>query len=266
MSAGSWTLPKLPLVSAGGPDLFVVCKNCGSEVSPYITECPYCGNRLRKRAPKLDRQGRITELVGRRSPSPSLPRLRRGEIPGIRHDAHPYATVLLVILGVIGCLIWRTGLVNVTNLIVYDHLESQWWRTFSSPFIYSNTGYAFVALGIVGLYGTLMERRHGPIMVVALFLIGGVGGMAVGGIATAHVILGGNGAALALLAAWVVPDLRRLTRREEIDGDLIGTAALAATIILMPLATKQQASWVAAGVGAAAGLMLGYLLAKIHPV
>ena len=36
-------------------DLFVVCKQCGSEVSPYITECPYCGHRLRRRAPKLPR-------------------------------------------------------------------------------------------------------------------------------------------------------------------------------------------------------------------
>ena len=36
-----------------GADLFVVCKQCGSEVSPYITECPYCGHRLRRRAPKL---------------------------------------------------------------------------------------------------------------------------------------------------------------------------------------------------------------------
>jgi membrane associated rhomboid family serine protease len=251
-------------VSTGGPDLFVICKNCGSEVSPYITECPYCGNRLRKRAPKLDRHGRISERISRRPPSPSLPRLRRGEIPGIRHDAHPYATIVLVILGVIGCLIWRTGLVNVESLIVYGHRESQWWRTFSSPFIYSNTGYAFVALGIIGLFGTLMERRHGPIVVVALFLIGGVGGMAVGGIATADPIIGGNGAALAVLAAWVVPDLMLLARKEEFDGDLIGTGLLALTIILMPLAT-QEASWVAAGVGAGAGLVLGYLLAKIHP-
>jgi membrane associated rhomboid family serine protease len=251
-------------VSAGGPDLFVICKNCGSEVSPYITECPYCGNRLRKRAPKLDRHGRISERIGRRPPSPSLPRLRRGEIPGIRHDAHPYATAVLVILGVIGCLIWRTGLISVTNLWVYNHLESQWWRTFSSPFIYSNTGYAFVGLGVIGLYGTLMERRHGPIMVLALFLIGGVGGMAVGGIATAAPILGGNGAALALLGAWVVPDLMRLARKDDYDGDLMGTGVLAVTLVLMPLAT-QQASWVAAGVGAAAGLVLGYLLAKIHP-
>lgn len=42
-------------MSSGGPDLFVVCKACGSEVSPYITECPYCGQRLRKRAPKIER-------------------------------------------------------------------------------------------------------------------------------------------------------------------------------------------------------------------
>jgi uncharacterized OB-fold protein len=34
---------------ARGADLFVVCKNCGSEVSPYVTECPYCGQRVRKR-------------------------------------------------------------------------------------------------------------------------------------------------------------------------------------------------------------------------
>ena len=47
------------------PDLFVVCKNCGSEVSPYVTECPYCGTRLRKRAPKLERHG--DELAPRES-------------------------------------------------------------------------------------------------------------------------------------------------------------------------------------------------------
>ena len=46
---------------ASSPDLFVVCKNCGSEVSPYITECPYCGTRLRKRAPKIERDGTVSE-------------------------------------------------------------------------------------------------------------------------------------------------------------------------------------------------------------
>ena len=41
---------------SSGADLFVVCKQCGSEVSPYITECPYCGHRLRRRAPDLPRE------------------------------------------------------------------------------------------------------------------------------------------------------------------------------------------------------------------
>ena len=59
-------------VSTGGPDLFVICKNCGSEVSPYITECPYCGNRLRKRAPKLDRDGSVRPSASARTPSPPL--------------------------------------------------------------------------------------------------------------------------------------------------------------------------------------------------
>jgi rRNA maturation endonuclease Nob1 len=38
-------------------ELNVVCRNCGEQVSPYVTECPYCGTRLRKRAPKLELRG-----------------------------------------------------------------------------------------------------------------------------------------------------------------------------------------------------------------
>ena len=49
-------------------ELSVICKNCGSEVSPYVTECPYCGARLRKRAPKLERRGDGLEAKPRRAP------------------------------------------------------------------------------------------------------------------------------------------------------------------------------------------------------
>src|ERR1039458_3872073 len=97
-------------VSARGPDLFVICKSCGSEVSSYITECPYCGNRLRKRAPKLDREGRPAGKRPKRTPPPLLTRLRSDEIPCIRPDRHPYTTGVLVLAGLIGTLLWRTGL------------------------------------------------------------------------------------------------------------------------------------------------------------
>src|SRR3954464_5855904 len=68
---------------AGTPDLFVVCKNCRAEVSPYITECPYCGHRLRKRAPKLDK-GAVPrrEKRRRRATSPSMPSMSRGGAGG----------------------------------------------------------------------------------------------------------------------------------------------------------------------------------------
>src|SRR5579862_9914284 len=119
-----------------GADLFVVCKQCGSEVSPYITECPYCGNRLRKRAPKIDRAGRVTERV-RRRPTVSLPPLRRGEIPGIRADSRPRATILLVALGLVGCLLWRSGLVSLAQVgIDYAKPGNHWWRLFTAPFTY----------------------------------------------------------------------------------------------------------------------------------
>jgi membrane associated rhomboid family serine protease len=251
-------------VSAGGPDLFVICKSCGSEVSPYITECPYCGNRLRKRAPKLDRQGGVAEKKKpRRAAPPLLTRLRRDEIPGIRPDTRPYATILLVAAGLIGTLLWRTGLGANNELEIYFKPGSHWWRLFTAVFTYNNTGYAFVTLAAIGLFGWLLERRHGPLVVLGLFLVGGVGGMA----ATAAVYavpfaLGGNGAALALLCAWVTADLLELRSGEEIDGDLIGTAAIAVVVALMPLVVL-GASWVADGVGVLAGFAVGLPLARL---
>jgi membrane associated rhomboid family serine protease len=248
-------------MSTGNPDLFVVCKSCGSEVSPYITECPYCGNRLRKRAPKIDREGRVADRRLRRRGSPSLSRLRRGEIPGIRPESRPYAIAVLVVLGLVGCLIWRTALVDPFQVGIFAKPGSHWWRLVTSPFIYTNTGYAFVALGTVAVFGWLLERRHGPIPVLALFAIGGIGGTAVTAAALSHpVVLGANGAALAILCAWAIPDVLALRRHEEIDGDILGAAAVGVVVALMPLVVT-DASWISDGVGVLGGVAVGAPLA-----
>jgi membrane associated rhomboid family serine protease len=252
-------------MSSGGPDLFVICKNCGSEVSPYITECPYCGNRLRKRAPKLDRHGRVAEREPRRIPSPTLTRLRRGEIPGIRGESHPYATILLIAAGLAGCLLWRTGAVTLHDVAVFGGLKIRWWRVFTATFTYDNTGYAFVTLTAIAVYGTLVERRHGALAVLVLFLLGGVGGTALSAQISKHLVfMGANGAALALLTAWAIPDLRAFAKRRDYEGDLLGTAVFACVIALMPLAAP-EASWISAGVGVLAGLVVGYPLARFRP-
>lgn len=243
-------------MSAGGPDLFVICKSCGSEVSPYITECPYCGNRLRKRAPKLDRNGRVTERR-LRAPKPALPRLRPGEIPGIRAEQRPYATILLVLAGIAGALLWRTGLVSLDQLRIMGKPGQDWWKLVTAAFTYNNAGLAFAVLGTVGIYGCLLERRHGPLAVLSLFGVGAIGGLGVATLIYANpLVLSGNGGALALLGAWASPHLAALARREDPDGDLIGTAVIAAVVLLMPLAAP-EASWVAGGVGLALGLVLG---------
>jgi membrane associated rhomboid family serine protease len=251
-------------VSTGGQDLFVVCKSCGSEVSPYITECPYCGNRLRKRAPKLDRDQRVAERKARRQPPPLLTRLRRDEIPGIRGDTRPYATFALVLAGLVGCLLWRTNLGGTSgDLIVQGQPGSQWWRLFTAAFTYDNIGYAMITLGTVGLFGWLLERRHGPFPVLALFIIGGVGGLAATtAIDPNAILLGAQGGALALVCAWATPDLLTLRSGGDVEGDLIGAGVIAVAVALMPLADV-AASWVSDGVGIVAGFAVGIPLALI---
>jgi len=249
-------------VSTGGPDLFVICKSCGSEVSPYITECPYCGNRLRKRAPKIDKDGRVSERRRRRTPSSVLPRLRRGEIPGIRAETRPYGTIAIVAVGLIGCLLWRTGAIGAHQIDVFGKPGSQWWRVFSAPFVYEDTAYPFVALVTIMMFGWLLERRHGFVPVLAIVLLGGVGGIAVGAAVYPEPQLwGASGAAIALIVAWAIPDLLALRAGEEVEGDMIGVATIAAVVALLPVAVD-GASWVADGVGVLAGLLVGFPLVR----
>jgi membrane associated rhomboid family serine protease len=249
-------------VSTGGPDLFVICKSCGSEVSPYITECPYCGNRLRKRAPKLDRDQRVAERKkARRQAPPLLTRLRRDEIPGIRGDSRPYATGALILASLVGCILWQTNL--AVHLALFGRPGSQWWRLFTAAFTYDHVGYAFIVLVAIALYGCLLERRHGPVAVLTLFVIAGVGGLAATtAVSPDSVEMGAVGAALALICAWAIPDLLTLRRGGDVEGDLIGTAAIAVAVALMPLAVT-DASWVADGVGVVAGFAIGLPLALL---
>src|SRR5947209_5753611 len=248
-------------MSTGNPELFVVCKSCGSEVSPYITECPYCGNRLRKRAPKIDREGRVKERRRMRAPTPALPRLRRGEIPGIRPDSRPYATLTLVGFGIVGCLLWRTSAVTIGQIAVFEKPGSHWWRLITTGFVYSNVGYAFITLGAIAVFGWLIERRHGPLPVIALYAVGAVGGAAAAAaIYSVPVALGANGGALALIVAWAIPDLLALRRGEEIDGDLLGALAIGLAVALMPLLVPTSA-WIAVLDGVLGGMANGMTLA-----
>ena len=145
---------------ASGPDLFVVCKSCGSEVSPYITECPYCGTRLRKRAPKLERAGSGKEPKTPRRKRTTLSRLKPGEIPGIRAERRPYATITLVIAAAIFTLGARADVWEVDKLLLSSGTTDDYYRTVTTLFLYGQTGVEVVTLGAIFLFGWLLERRH----------------------------------------------------------------------------------------------------------
>jgi membrane associated rhomboid family serine protease len=254
-------------------DLFVVCKSCGSEVSAYITECPYCGTRLRKRAPKLDKAGDPPrrprpERVGRRRPR--LGRLRPGEMPGVRFDRRPYATLALVTASVLVSLALVGGLLPLAAVELGPAEGAGWWRLFTSLFAYGSQGYLLCAMVGVGLFGWLLERRHGLWAPLVVFFAGGAGGMlAASAGPVAPLALGGNGAALAMLGAWVVPDLRERRRGEATDSDLLGVAVIAVVLVLLPLAVPADDRFpgpdpVAGVAGALIGLALGLVLSLLR--
>jgi membrane associated rhomboid family serine protease len=249
-------------------ELSVVCKNCGSEVSPYVTECPYCGARLRKRAPKLERRaGGLEAKVGRRRAA----RIFRRGFP--RHSAatwRPYATAA-AILGPAALLLMQkaSGDALTSFGAVVVPFQGELWRVLTAPFAYADVGYLFVVSVALVLFSTGVERRLGSIpTAVLLVACGSLGALAASGIASAQgdtvVIGGGNGIALGAVAAWFT--LRRSEAHHAIDQDYdpIGVAVAAAVLLALPI-FESTADVFAGLVGGAVGGLAGLAASVLRP-
>ena len=242
-------------------ELSVICKNCGSEVSPYVTECPYCGHRLRKRAPKLERRGDGLEAKQpRRRARPKFLRARRADSAA---PFRPYATMAAILGSAALLLIQKaTGdeLSTFGGLVV--PLQDQWWRFLTAPFAYVDVGYLFVVAIGLAIFGVGLERRLGSAPTALLLLACGALGMLVAsGIANAQgnieVIAGGNGMALGAVAAWFA--IRRAEAHHAIDDDydLIGVVVAAAVLLALPIFESTAdpfAGLIGGAVGGLAGL------------
>jgi membrane associated rhomboid family serine protease len=241
-------------------ELSVICKNCGSEVSPYVTECPYCGARLRKRAPKLERRGDGLEAKPRRRRRPAF--LRR---PRAATDApfRPYATMAAILGPAVLLLIQKAtgnGLSTYGGIVV--PLADQWWRFLTAPFAYTDVGYLFVVAVGLAIFATGLERRLGTAPTALLLIAcGSLGMLVASGIANGQgdieVIAGGNGIALGAVAAWFA--IRRAEAHGAIDEDLdvIGVLVAAAVLLALPLFDSSAdvfAGLIGAAVGGLAGL------------
>lgn len=245
-------------------ELSVICKNCGSEVSPYVTECPYCGARLRKRAPKLERRGDGLEAQEPRRRRRRIPRPRRPSFPAA--GDRPYATIGVILASAVMLLIQKGGghtIATYGGVIV--PYAGEWWRYLTAPFAYADVGYLFVVAVALAIFAAGIERRLGTLPTfVLLFACGSLGILVAAAVSVEpNVIGGGNGMALGALAAWFA------IRRAEVHGkigeeyDVIGVAVAAVVLIALPLFAP-TADFYAGLAGGLVGGLAGLATSAFH--
>jgi membrane associated rhomboid family serine protease len=253
-----------------GPELSVVCRNCGSEVSPYVTECPYCGTRIRKRAPRLEREGdeiRIRE--GRREKKRRRDAERREEqgagfgrsFPrGEELATKPIATIALIAIPAIVYILLEASVLDVQDFVILGPVDAEPWRYLTAPFGVTNAGMLFICGVVIAACGPSLERRLGSIATFLLALAcGALGMLAAVGIDKAigdefAVAAGPNGIALGLLAAYAA--ILEPERRADPDDsyDPIAAGVAAAVLLAMPIVFAFSDPWAGIAGGLVGGL------------
>jgi membrane associated rhomboid family serine protease len=260
-------------VPEAGPELSVVCKSCGSEVSPYVTECPYCGTRIRKRAPKLERRG--DELTPRESRRAK----RRRRAAERRAGAHertafasdrPYVTIAAILGPAILVLVQRSTDLSLFQVGALSGIAAidQWWNYLAAPFVYDDLGYLFVIGLAMALFVPELERRLGSVATLLLLVACG----ALGALAAPQLddlfgdgltlVSGGNGIALGAVGAWFM--LRRSDAMgDEEELDWIPVTVAACVLLLLPLVNDWANPW-AGIVGGLVGMGAGLSASRAH--
>lgn len=258
------------LGSVAGPELSVVCRSCGSEVSPYVTECPYCGHRLRKRAPQLEREG--DEIRVRESRRDKRRRLRREAAPessgAMAFDGRPLATIATLVISGILLVLARAIPLSLEGMgAIVGPVSGESWRYVTAPFAYTDMGSFLVVALAIGIFGAAVERRLGTVATAILILATGTLGMlaagaaASGGLGDFPVAAGGNGVALGLLGAWLMLWRGEAKTHFSEPLDAIGVIVVAAVLLLLPL-VEIGADPVAGLVGGIVGLLMGFVAAR----
>jgi membrane associated rhomboid family serine protease len=213
-----------------------------------VTECPYCGTRLRKRAPKLERQG--DELAPhesrrqrrRRERAERRERRTRARIL-VGEGERRYAVLVAILAPALLVLVQRAADLPITDVgAIVGPVESEWWRYLAAPFAYPDVGYLFVISIGIAIFGVAVEARLGIVATAILIVAcGALGMLAADGIESAIggdsllTAAGGNGIALGLLATWAVLRAGEMRADPTAETEVIGAAVAAAVLIMLPL-------------------------------
>jgi hypothetical protein len=223
------------------------------------------------------RRPRLGAVLGRRTrPSTSTEVADGGYGSGRWEGVRPYATIAIVLASCGVLIAWHAWPPLQRKLIVAGPLAGDWYRLLSYPFTYGNGVYAFAALTTIAVFGWLLERRHGPFIVIALFMGASVAGALVAlAVYRFPILTGGNAGALALLAAWAAPDLRAARDGRYYEGDLLGAGVAAGVLLVIPFAIQpfgvedtdligSAANWLAGVCGGVIGLLAGVGLGRLR--
>jgi membrane associated rhomboid family serine protease len=260
------------------PELSVVCRNCGSEVSPYVTECPYCGTRLRRRAPKLERQGdelRARESMRTRRRRKLAERRLGRQIDGRRGlprialaSDRAYVTIAAILGPALLLVVMRAAGLSLIDVgVIYRPAYTDSWRYLTAPFAYDNAGYLFAVGVALALFVPTLERRLGaPAAALLLIACGSLGMLGTAALDSAFgdgitVAAGGNGIALGALAAWFALRHHDLASDPTDDFDRIALIVAAAVLLLLPVVDTYADPW-AGLAGGLVGLVAGSLAAR----
>ena len=249
-------------------ELRVVCKSCGAEVSPYVTECPYCGARVRKRAPKLEQRDGGLEPSKTRRELRQERRRERKQQRQVLIAGRPVTTYVLILIPAIALLI---RIASGGDLAAFGAVavpfDSGPWRFLTAQFAYLSVGYLFAVALALAIFAPGLERRLGSpataFLLVACGACGTVGAWAIEEqTGTFGLIAGGNGMALGAIAAWFVIRRPEANRLEE-DLDSIGVLVCAVVILLLPVVVETADFW--SGVtGGAIGALAGVITARVR--
>lgn len=246
--------------------LFVVCNNCGSEVSPYVTECPYCGFRVRKRAPDLKKQRQREQAEAAKTERQRKHTKRlltgggRAPTPGYLSSGWPpIAISVLVTLSVIASIAARVRGFPYADLVYTTSLIDNWWELFTAPLVHMGITYGAICLTAAAVFGAGLERRFGAMTLVAMWLACGAAGVGLEHlVAPVPLTNGAIGIAAGLMTAWLTFVLLREDLR---DHDTYALVATSVVLLAMPLATDEASVWTIIGgvaCGAVCGLVLGH--------
>lgn len=231
----------------------IVCPSCSAEVSPYVTECPYCGKRVQKRAPKLG----SAEPKKKRQ---KKPRKTRAGVPRIELGDNRLLAVPALITGaVVLSILVRAGVVKSTTVGVVGHINGDWFKLLTAPFSNPNVAYAFIVLVAFALFGSRLEQRFstGSLLVIAVWLLSG----ALGAWLSAETLIvfasGALAPATAVTVAYAMSAVE--ARRDDGDTDLAGPGVALAVLLLLPPFVA-GATWMEIVAGVIVGVGAGSLV------